>query len=167
MLEGIPARRGCYVLVVEASGSVWVGARRFRGTLPPGVYLYVGSAGGPGGLRARIQRHARRGKRLWWHVDWLTSSPNARLSMVAYCAAPSWGRVGPPCESEASRCLAARGYEPVEGFGASDDPESPSHLYTAPPGVAPERIARDALECLQKSVGWGAECGVVTLPRGE
>ena len=39
---------------------------------PAGWYLYVGSARGPGGLRARIRRHWRKagdGKRLHWHVD--------------------------------------------------------------------------------------------------
>jgi Uri superfamily endonuclease len=39
-----------------------------------GWYLYVGSAFGPGGLRARLTRHLRRtvaGKHAHWHVDYL------------------------------------------------------------------------------------------------
>ena len=39
--------------------------------LQPGYYLYVGSAFGPGGLRARLERHARLEKRLRWHIDYL------------------------------------------------------------------------------------------------
>jgi Uri superfamily endonuclease len=41
---------------------------------PAGWYLYVGSALGPGGLRARVQRHWRHltsGKRAHWHIDYL------------------------------------------------------------------------------------------------
>lgn len=40
--------------------------------LPAGRYLYCGSAKGPGGLKARLSRHMRRGKSLRWHVDQLT-----------------------------------------------------------------------------------------------
>ncbi|NNG01060.1 MAG: GIY-YIG nuclease family protein [Desulfobacteraceae bacterium] len=36
-----------------------------------GWYAYVGSAFGPGGLRARISRHYRREKTLHWHIDYL------------------------------------------------------------------------------------------------
>jgi HEAT repeat protein/Uri superfamily endonuclease len=41
---------------------------------PPGWYLYVGSAMGPGGLQARLARHRERlgsTKRAHWHVDYL------------------------------------------------------------------------------------------------
>jgi Uri superfamily endonuclease len=39
---------------------------------PPGWYLYIGSAHGPGGLAARLARHRRRaGKRFHWHVDYV------------------------------------------------------------------------------------------------
>jgi Uri superfamily endonuclease len=40
--------------------------------LPAGRYLYCGSAKGPGGLKARLSRHMRRGKSVRWHVDQLT-----------------------------------------------------------------------------------------------
>jgi len=41
-------------------------------TLSAGCYLYCGSAKGPGGFKARLSRHMRRGKSLHWHVDQLT-----------------------------------------------------------------------------------------------
>jgi Uri superfamily endonuclease len=34
-------------------------------------YLYVGSAFGRGGLRARVGHHARRAVRFHWHVDYI------------------------------------------------------------------------------------------------
>lgn len=37
----------------------------------PGYYVYVGSAFGPGGLRARVGRHASTAKRKRWHIDYL------------------------------------------------------------------------------------------------
>lgn len=36
-----------------------------------GYYAYVGSAFGPGGLRARISRHLRSSKKFHWHIDFL------------------------------------------------------------------------------------------------
>ncbi|MBN1920666.1 MAG: GIY-YIG nuclease family protein [Anaerolineae bacterium] len=38
---------------------------------PAGYYLYVGSAWGPGGLRARVGRHLRGGPIRRWHIDYL------------------------------------------------------------------------------------------------
>ena len=40
-------------------------------TTRPGYYLYVGSAFGPGGIRARIGHHAKRAARPHWHLDYL------------------------------------------------------------------------------------------------
>jgi len=37
----------------------------------PGEYLYVGSALGPGGLKARLGRHLLGNGRRHWHIDWL------------------------------------------------------------------------------------------------
>ena len=43
-------------------------------TLAAGQYAYVGSAHGPGGLRARVGRHLRAEKPLHWHIDYLTAA---------------------------------------------------------------------------------------------
>jgi Uri superfamily endonuclease len=63
---------GTYALVLRSStrqrvrvGSL--GELRVR----PGFYVYVGSAFGPGGVRARVRRHSRGGRRAHWHVDHL------------------------------------------------------------------------------------------------
>lgn len=40
-----------------------------------GTYCYVGSAFGPGGVRARVGRHLSRKKVVTWHIDHLTISP--------------------------------------------------------------------------------------------
>jgi Uri superfamily endonuclease len=42
--------------------------------VPRGWYIYVGSAFGPGGLRARCRRHLRRQRRRHWHIDYLRAA---------------------------------------------------------------------------------------------
>lgn len=39
--------------------------------LPAGAYFYCGSAHGPGGLKARVERHLRKGIKKFWHFDQL------------------------------------------------------------------------------------------------
>lgn len=39
--------------------------------LAAGAYVYVGSAFGPGGVRARLAHHLRISKRPHWHIDYL------------------------------------------------------------------------------------------------
>ncbi len=46
----------------------------------PGRYLYVGSA--KKGLRARLQRHARREKKLHWHIDYLSATVASTRALV-------------------------------------------------------------------------------------
>jgi Uri superfamily endonuclease len=40
-------------------------------TFPAGIYIYVGSAWGPGGLKARVGRHLRGSPAIRWHIDYL------------------------------------------------------------------------------------------------
>lgn len=65
---------GTYVLVIRLQKSKKISVGRL-GVLSfqKGYYLYIGSAFGPGGLNARIQRHLRRTKKHHWHVDHLAS----------------------------------------------------------------------------------------------
>ncbi len=71
--DAIPRQPGTYMLVfrVEEEMTVQVG-KLGELVLTPGVYVYVGSAHGPGGLGARIERHLRRDKRPHWHIDHVT-----------------------------------------------------------------------------------------------
>ncbi len=70
-----PAEPGDYVLVwwlAETWPDVPVG-RLGTVDLAHGTWVYVGSARGPGGLRARIARHQRPDKPRHWHIDHLTA----------------------------------------------------------------------------------------------
>ncbi|HEX9029228.1 MAG TPA: DUF123 domain-containing protein, partial [Anaerolineales bacterium] len=54
----LPAAPGSYVLYLRLSQRLELGVGRLgRLSFPAGEYLYLGSAGGPGGLRARLGRH--------------------------------------------------------------------------------------------------------------
>ncbi len=109
---------GAYVLVVELTRPVEVRLRsRPRELLPAGRYLYCGSAKGPGGLRARIARHMRRGKTIRWHIDILTEAGRVLGAWTVLD--------GHECELAAAL---TRFPIAVEGFGSSDCHTCRSHL---------------------------------------
>lgn len=63
---------GTYALVLSAMAEAVVQIGRL-GVLQvrPGYYVYVGSAHGPGGVRARVAHHCRQALRPHWHIDYL------------------------------------------------------------------------------------------------
>ena len=85
-VEKIPRGTGAYLLLLALDTEI---ERKAGGLgpirLPAGLYAYAGSAWGPGGLRARIARHARRGKKTHWHIDPI------RESASSFCAYPQIG----------------------------------------------------------------------------
>lgn len=94
--------------------------------LAPGIYVYAGSAFGPGGIRARVMRHLRAGNRPHWHID--------HLSGAAECI----GVEGFPGRRECAivaELLSAGAMVPVTGFGSSDCRTCRAHLVRlAAPG---------------------------------
>ncbi len=70
----IEARSGTYVLILKAARPKKISVGQL-GTFmfPAGFYMYIGSAFGPGGLRARVGRHLRKFKNNRWHVDYVSS----------------------------------------------------------------------------------------------
>lgn len=111
----LPASGGTYALLVHLAR--WRKVRVGRlGTFAfeQGEYLYVGSAFGAGGLRARIERHLGRCKRKHWHIDSLLA--HAQVRGIIYTTALE------PLEHRWSQAVGQmRGATiPVKGFGASD-----------------------------------------------
>jgi Uri superfamily endonuclease len=116
---------GTYVLALwlDAPRAISVG-RLGRFEFPPGWYLYVGSALGPGGLEARLSRHFRRlasGKRAHWHADYVREFA-------------AWGGAWACHSQERLECTWAEAIRRrpdasivVRGFGASDC-RCPAHL---------------------------------------
>ena len=127
---------GTYVvlLALPVDSEITVGALG-RSIFKSGVYAYVGSALGPGGLNARLARHARGPRRPHWHIDHLLARAAVTSALVSTagsrleCSWASWW---------AERCAA-----PFPGFGASDC-RCPSHLFYLGKGERAEEIIRAA-----------------------
>ena len=68
----LPEAKGTYVLIAFVAQMKRLRIGRL-GTydLVPGFYAYVGSAFGPGGLRARIGHHLESTAAPHWHIDYL------------------------------------------------------------------------------------------------
>jgi len=119
-LAELSGRKGTYVLILELAAPCKIvvgglGAISFHG----GHYAYVGSARGPGGLRARVRRHLSRPKKKRWHIDFLLERARPREVMVFLSGI-----------EEVSLATSLKSFlQPVRGFGASDDPLSHSHLF--------------------------------------
>ena len=127
--DPLPAAPGSYVVVFASRGGA-VAAGRRRLEVPPGLVLYVGSARGPGGLRARLGRHLEGRGRPRWHVDRLRGFCRPR---------EAWYLVGSAVEHEWADRLAGIG-RVVPGFGASDC-RCPGHLFACDRLPEPERFA--------------------------
>ncbi|CAA7611842.1 DUF123 domain-containing protein [Magnetospirillum sp. UT-4] len=114
--DTLPAVPGAYVLLVELAEPA--------AGLTAGRYLYCGSAKGPGGIRARVGRHMRRGKALRWHIDRLTEAGRVLGAWVF------------PGGDECALVAALSHLPvPVPGFGASDCRSCPAHLLAWPEGA--------------------------------
>jgi Uri superfamily endonuclease len=115
--------KGTYLLIMQLAqeSCLTVGSLKTC-RFPAGCLIYVGSALGPGGLRARLRHHLRPARRLHWHLDYLRSA--AKVTAIVFAAD------GSRREHGWARVLAglAQASIPVPGFGASDCACS-AHLF--------------------------------------
>jgi len=109
----IQTDKGVYVLAIEAHGFAHVGRlglQRFDG-----LYLYVGSALGPGGLK-RVERHRAvalgQNKTRRWHVDHLLALGELKGVFVL--------ETEERLECALAQELGKRFEPAVRGFGSSD-----------------------------------------------
>jgi len=111
----LPSQPGTYALLLEATAiqDLPIGNLGVL-HMTPGIYAYVGSALGPGGLAARIERHARREKMLHWHIDYLRAE--TRLVAVWFAR----GTRHRECHWSKILERAAGAQIPLDGFGSSD-----------------------------------------------
>ena len=66
------ARPGTYVLVLSSRSTDLIQIGKLGALqLQLGFYVYVGSALGPGGVRARLDHHLKPSRRPHWHIDYL------------------------------------------------------------------------------------------------
>jgi len=129
--DALPPQPGAYALILrlEQPTRLRVGALG-EADFPAGVYVYLGNAHGPGGIRARLGRHLRGSSRLRWHVDYLRAVAVPAAWAITTDPAPDL-----PWECAWSQRLAAlpEAWIPLPGFGASDCRYGcPAHLIGLP-----------------------------------
>jgi Uri superfamily endonuclease len=120
---------GTYALILHShiTGKVQIG-HLGQIELVSGYYIYIGSAFGPGGVRARVSRHLRADKPKHWHIDYLREFVTPLSAWISY-------------EPEQLEHLWAQLFHDmsevnsIQGFGCSDC-KCYSHLFQT--AVAPE-----------------------------
>jgi Uri superfamily endonuclease len=120
-MDDLPVQPGTYALFIKLIDpcSITIGK---LGTfyLQSGLYIYLGSARGSGGLRARLERHLQGRGKAHWHIDYLR-----KVSEIIGCAFS----IGDEKRkfNQHSECDWTQALEnlpgslvPIPGFGASD-----------------------------------------------
>jgi Uri superfamily endonuclease len=75
--------KGIYALIICLNDNVNVNVGALgKVSFRKGLYAYVGSA--QTNLEQRVKRHLGKEKRLFWHVDYLLNSGNAKVAKVLY-----------------------------------------------------------------------------------
>jgi Uri superfamily endonuclease len=78
-----------------------------------GFYVYTGSA--MNGLQARLSRHKRKVKKLFWHIDYLLASKYTKISEIFVL------KTKQRIECKLNKIFAEmHGAKPVRNFGCSD-----------------------------------------------
>jgi Uri superfamily endonuclease len=119
----IEPQPGTYALILSCTSQARIKIGRL-GTMQikPGYYVYLGSALGPWGLRARIAHHQKLSTRPHWHIDYLRAHTHLQSVWLNYD--------GRRHEHEWARAMKKMkdATIPFPRFGASDC-SCPSHLY--------------------------------------
>jgi Uri superfamily endonuclease len=126
IIQTIPVDPGTYLLWLYISQSQKLNIGRLGDfTFIAGEYIYLGSARGPGGLRARLGRHLRGDGKIRWHIDYLRAAAQVRGFGYVNHGRGTMERA--PTECDWSQKLAAPNgadlpdaHVPIPRFGASD-----------------------------------------------
>jgi Uri superfamily endonuclease len=122
---------GSYALILQSHSTASVQIGRLRQIdIHPGYYICVGSAFGPGGVRARVLRHCCMNKNKHWHIDYLREFAAPLAVWISYETEKlehRWAQI----------FYKASEMTPIQGFGSSDC-KCYSHLFhtVAMPEVA-------------------------------
>ena len=125
------AKHGTYALILETSTEHTVQIGKLgRLHVRPGFYIYVGSAFGPGGLKARIAHHVKISQRPHWHINYLRSVLHLNEVWYTYDSERHEHRWADAFSSLRGATV------PMLGFGASDC-SCKSHLiaYSTQPSI--------------------------------
>jgi Uri superfamily endonuclease len=112
--------KGIYALIIRLDDDVNLDVGSMgQVSFGKGLYVYVGSA--QINLEKRVKRHLRKEKRLFWHVDYLLNSVNAKVENALYIEGDK------TAECQVAHEIGMHS-DPVMGFGCSDC-HCKSHLF--------------------------------------
>ena len=113
--------KGVYCLFIEVSKPIKISVGKLgRIKFEKGNYVYVGSA--QNSLEKRIERHFRKNKKKFWHIDYLLDNRNVKIKEVSYKLTESKEE-----ECKIARLISQYG-KSIKNFGSSDC-KCKSHLY--------------------------------------
>jgi len=131
-----PTANGTYILLAVLGSPATIEIGKIGSlSLAAGIYAYVGSAFGPGGLAARLGRYASGARRKHWHIDYLLDHGEVVGALVRTdkrrreCAWANW--------------TANRTPRKVPNFGSSDC-RCTSHLFFVGNDEKAEEMVRAA-----------------------
>jgi len=112
--------RGVYVLIILITRNIKIKVGALREIkFAKGIYAYVGSA--QNNLEKRIERHLKKNKKKFWHIDYLTANKFVKIVKVFYKLA-----------KKSEECRTAEKLRkteiPIKNFGCSDC-NCESHLF--------------------------------------
>ncbi len=114
-----PVPKGTYLIVMSFDRGRTIPVGRLGPVhFKKGHYVYVGSAFGPGGLKARLNHHLSPKTKQHWHMDYL-DLPARQIRVSDHET---------KLEHEWAQKLSQSAGEIVPGFGCSDC-SCPSHLF--------------------------------------
>ena len=124
--DSIPTSKGTYLLFLSNTKSQKINIEKQGDFLfPSGLFVYVGSAFGSGGLRGRISHHLKINRKCHWHIDYLLQK--MPVGQIIYPENPS------RLEHEWAMLLKSIPEHsiPMKRFGASDC-QCSSHFFHIP-----------------------------------
>lgn len=124
-MQKITDNSGVYVLEIYARSSFSIGIKKYSGRIfRTGYYYYTGSA--QKNLMQRIERHLRKKKKIYWHIDHLIAAKPAEIKRIFLMV-----NKAKSFECDISNQISRiSGIEVAAGeFGNSDCNKCKSHLY--------------------------------------
>ena len=117
----LPKDPGSYALLIALSAAHAVRVRRLGVcNFLPGIYLYLGSARGAGGIKARLGRHLLGGGHTHWHIDYLRAVGHVTAFCYLLDRVDQIHLINVECAWSQSLAVLPGVSIPIAGFGASD-----------------------------------------------
>ncbi|MEX2738388.1 MAG: DUF123 domain-containing protein [Candidatus Wukongarchaeota archaeon] len=136
-LDTIPQEKGTYLLLVQVEDNPIIHATKKKWMFEKGIYAYIGSARNTGGLRARIGRHLKQDKKMYWHIDYLLANPNVEIIGTIFTTS----KKNLECKVVKTLIKEGTGTPYAKRFGSSECKKGcPSHIIKLSTDTTPLKI---------------------------